>query len=300
MLEAKGSWNDPSVYARDFGGIKCSAIGGPRFLRITRDRLERKEPLDITFLNPDYARRAFLDARLRDHIGRFDLVLVDGHGIQLLAPLFGFRIPARLDTDTVAPKVFELLDELGARVFLFGSKPGVAEAAAERVTARFRRIAVVGTEHGYHDVERGHPGWFEPEDDDRIVSAMNRSGADFVLVSLPTPLQQDWLAEHRAAIEAVVVMTGGSYIDHMAHVSWPDSWYPGWISKMRLDWLYRLAKEPKRLWRRYSIEFLEYLWLAARARAAPLTGGSARPLHRRSGERRRRSSRSSPPGGPEP
>ena len=70
------------------------------------------------------------------------------------------------------------------------------------------------------------PVWFEAEDSDRIVSEMNRSGADFVLVSLPTPLQQDWLAEHRAAIEATVVMTGGSYVDHMVDESWPRSWYP--------------------------------------------------------------------------
>ena len=215
--------DDLAGCARDFGGIKVSVIGESRLLRLIRDCLVRRSRLDITFLNPDYARRAFLDARLRDHIDRFDLVLVDGHGIRLLAPLFGFRIPARLDTDSIAPKLFAMLNELQANVFLFGSRPGVCEQAAERLTAHFPRVVVVGTEHGFYDAIRGHPGWFEAEDSDRIVSQMNRSGADFLLVSLPTPLQQDWLAEHRAAIEATVVMTGGSYVDHMVDESWPRS-----------------------------------------------------------------------------
>ncbi len=119
---------------------------------------------------------------------------------------------------------------------------------------------------------------------------MNRSGADFVLVSLPTPLQQDWLAEHRAAIEATVVMTGGSYIDHMAHASWPQSWYPAWTTTMRLNWLYRLAKEPRRLWKRYSIELVTYVRLAARARVSMPTDGNAMVRRRRSNAPRRRSS----------
>jgi N-acetylglucosaminyldiphosphoundecaprenol N-acetyl-beta-D-mannosaminyltransferase len=290
MQHGERSGDDPAAYARDFGGIKVSAIEEPRLLRLIRDRLVHRSRLDITFLNPDYARRAFLDAGLRDRIARFDLVLVDGHGVRLLAPLFGFRIPVRLDTDSIAPKVFALLNELESNVFLFGSRPGVSEQAARRLTAHFPRIVVVGTDHGFHDAVRGHPGWFEAEDSDRIVSAMNRSGADFVLVSLPTPLQQNWLAEHRAAIEATIVMTSGSYVDHMADASWPRSWYPEWTTTMRLNWLYRLVKEPRRLWKRYSIEFIAYLWLAARARVSMLTDGNAMGLRRRSTGPRRRSS----------
>lgn len=290
MEHGEGLGDDPAAYARDFGGIKVSVIREPRLLRLIRDRLVSKSRLDITFLNPDYARQAFLDAGLRDRIRRFDLVLVDGHGVRWLAPLFGFRIPVRLDTDSIAPKVFALLNELEGAVFLLGSRPGVAECAAERLSVHFPRVVVVGTEHGFHDAARGHPGWFEDEDSDRIVSAMNRSGADFVLVSLPTPLQQDWLAAHRAAIEATVVMTGGSYIDHMADASWPGSWYPEWTTALRLNWLYRLVKEPRRLWRRYSVEFAAYVWLVMRARMSTLTDGNAMVLRRRSTGPRRRSS----------
>lgn len=254
---------EPADYDRDFGGIKLSAIPLDDFLPLVRSHLTNRIRLDITYLNPDYARRAFRDAGLRDRINRFDLVLVDGIGVKLLAPLFGFRVPTRLDTDFITPQVFSLVDEVDCRAFLFGSKPGIAERASDRLVKAYPGIKVAGAEHGFLDVIRGHPGRFDQEDSDRIVKAMNDSRADFVLVSLPTPLQQNWLAENRAAITASVVMTGGSYIDHMAaSEQWPASWYPEWTTRFGLNWFYRLAREPRRLWKRYSVEFLAYVGLA--------------------------------------
>jgi N-acetylglucosaminyldiphosphoundecaprenol N-acetyl-beta-D-mannosaminyltransferase len=260
---------EPAAYDRDFGGIKLSAIALDDFLSLVRSHLVNRRRLDITYLNPDYARRAFRDASLRDRINRFDLVLVDGIGVKFMAPLFGFRVPARLDTDFITPQVFSLVNELDRRAFLFGSKPGIAERASLRLMRAYPGVSVAGTEHGFHDVMRGHPGRFDQQASDRIVKAINDSGADFVLVSLPTPLQQNWLAQNRAAMNASVVMTGGSYIDHMAaSEEWPASWYPEWTTRFGLNWFYRLAREPARLWKRYSFEFLGYVGLAVRTRFA--------------------------------
>jgi exopolysaccharide biosynthesis WecB/TagA/CpsF family protein len=265
----------------DFGGIQVSGLTLADLLSLIQRHITDRARLDITYLNPDYARRAFKDEGLRDRINRFDLVLVDGNGVRLLAPLFGFRIPARLDTDSVAPRVFGLLEHMSAAVFLFGSEPGMAERAAGRLRAAYPGLPVAGTAHGFHDVQRGHPGWFAPEDSDRIVDQMNASGAAFILVGLPTPLQQDWVVEHRDRIEAAVVMTAGSYLDHMAgSAAWPRSWYPEWADRFGLNWFYRLTREPGRLWRRYSVEFVSFVLLAVRARIAGLKDGSATHLHR--------------------
>lgn len=252
---------------RDFGGIKISALTAAELLSRLRAHLHDRSPTAVTYLNPDYARRAFRNAELRHDINRFDLVLVDGIGVARLAPLFGFRVPARLDTDRVAPRLFELIAELRGRVFLFGSAPGVAAEAATRLARAYPDLSVAGSEHGYHDVLAGHPGRIAASDSTRIVAAMNASRADLVVVGLPTPLQQRWLAEHRCLITAPVVMTAGSYLDHMAdNDRWPATWYPPWADRLQLNWLYRLLREPRRLWRRYSVEFADYLRLALRAR----------------------------------
>jgi N-acetylglucosaminyldiphosphoundecaprenol N-acetyl-beta-D-mannosaminyltransferase len=117
-------------------------------------------------------------------------------------------------------------------------------------------------------VLRGHPGHLDARDTDRIVAQMNRVNADMVLVSLPTPMQQEWVAANRDKIHASLVMTSGSLLDHVAdNRDWPRSWYPTWANRLGLNWLSRLVREPRRLWRRYTIEMIDFAWLVLRARA---------------------------------
>jgi N-acetylglucosaminyldiphosphoundecaprenol N-acetyl-beta-D-mannosaminyltransferase len=267
-----------------FAGIRVSPMRREALLEYVTATLRSRQRRCVTFLNPDYALRALSSRRLREDINGCDLVLVDGNGIRLLTPLFGFTVPERLDADTVAPLVFRDLARRGGRVFLFGGAPGVAAAAAGRLVSRFPGLDVVGTEHGYHDVERGHPGVYAAEDSAAIVARVNAGAPDLLVVSLPTPLQQRWTAQHRARLRVPVVMTVGSYLDHVAEARSPlASWYPWWADRLRLNWLYRLAREPRRLWRRYSLDYAELvarvLWLrVARTRRPARRDDGGQPV----------------------
>jgi N-acetylglucosaminyldiphosphoundecaprenol N-acetyl-beta-D-mannosaminyltransferase len=252
---------------RVFAGIKTSPLRCDDVLAAIDARVADRQTMTVTFLNPDYARRALQSEPLRRDINAFDLVLVDGNGVRLLTPLFGFTVPERVDTDSLAGALFRRLAERRGSVFLLGCAPGVAQRAADKLVRVLPDLTVAGVEHGYHDVERGHPGRFADEDSDRIVADINASGADVVLVSLPTPLQQRWVAQHAGAIKAPVVMTAGSYLDHLAE--WDgqaSSWYPRWADALRLNWFYRLIREPRRLWRRYTLEIVGFVALTVRAR----------------------------------
>lgn len=247
-------------------GIKVTAMRKAELLDVAARALTGKERVHLTFLNPDYARRALLDDGIRRDINSFDLVAVDGNGVRLLTPLYGFSVPERLDTDSLAPDLFRLAASLGARVFLFGCAPGVAEAAAASMTQAFPGLRVVGTEHGYHDVQRGHPGRFDEKDSEAIVEQINAARADLVVVSLPTPLQQRWTARFGHRLKAAFVLTAGSYLDHAAQGSLQRGWYPRWADRLRLNWLSRLLREPRRLWRRYTIEAAHFVLLVLRDR----------------------------------
>ncbi len=254
--------------ARLFAGIKLSVIDRSQFLAVIEGALDSRERVWVTFLNPDYARRAMLDGVLRTDVNAFDLVLTDGHGVRLVTRLFGFRVPERLATDSVAPDLLSRLSGRGAGIYLFGCAPTVAELAGTRVEQAYPGLRVVGTEHGFHDVIAGHPGTFPRGAAERVVRDINRSGADVVMVSLPTPMQQSWVTTYGPAIEAPVVMTTGSYLDHVAqNAQFPSPWYPPWADKWGLNWLYRLLKDPGRLWRRYTVEMAHYALLVIRARA---------------------------------
>jgi N-acetylglucosaminyldiphosphoundecaprenol N-acetyl-beta-D-mannosaminyltransferase len=247
---------------RFFAGLAVSPLRHNELVELVVAATLGRHQLSITFLNPDYARRAFLDDHLRNAINHFDYVLVDGNGVRLMTPLFGFIVPERLDTDAVAPHIFRALESLGGGVYLFGCAPGVAERARLRLAVDLPKLRVAGTEHGYFDVDRGHPGHISDDDSVRIIDEINATGPDLLLVSLPTPLQQEWVMAYRDQLQVPVVMTAGSYLDHLAQSrSLEQPWYPGWATTLRLNWLHRLIREPSRLWRRYTLEIAQFTYL---------------------------------------
>jgi N-acetylglucosaminyldiphosphoundecaprenol N-acetyl-beta-D-mannosaminyltransferase len=77
-----------------------------------------------------------------------------------------------------------------------------------------------------------------------------------------------WVAKNAPKLHARLIMTGGGYLDHLAEAV---DWYPKWIRRLRLNWLYRLWREPRRLWRRYTIELLEFAWIVVRTRRSSQT-----------------------------
>ncbi|HET7245819.1 MAG TPA: WecB/TagA/CpsF family glycosyltransferase, partial [Streptosporangiaceae bacterium] len=86
---------------------------------------------------------------------------------------------------------------------------------------------------------------------------------DILHVSIPTPMQQNWVWQVADRLDVPVIITGGSYLDHLAERVY---WYPGWVNTMRLGWAYRLTREPGRLWKRYSLDLAAYGGMVARAK----------------------------------
>lgn len=136
----------------------------------------------------------------------------------------------------------ELAAARGWPVFLYGGGPGVAETLGERLRARFAGLEIVGT----HSPPLRAAG--EPENSE-VLRRISESGARIVWVGLSTPKQELWMANHLERIDSPVVMVGvGAAFDINAGLV-PDA--PRWMQRSGLHWLYRLLREPRRLWRRY-------------------------------------------------
>jgi N-acetylglucosaminyldiphosphoundecaprenol N-acetyl-beta-D-mannosaminyltransferase len=247
----------------DVLGVHVSVADMDALLGAMRTAVIERRQLTITFANPNYVMAAQRDSRLRGLMNAFDVNLADGWGIVLAARIFGKPLPTRMANDDITDGIFGLPAREDWRVFLFGSAPGVAERAAKNLAGWYPGLNVVGTEHGYWDVERGHPGRFDPEDVDRIVADINAAGPDILHVGVPTPLQQVFVTENRERLDVPVIITGGSYLDHLAE---RRHWFPPWVIKLRIGWLYRLFREPRRLWYRYTVELADYLFRVVRYR----------------------------------
>lgn len=125
--------------------------------------------------------------------------------------------------------------------FFYGGGPGVPEQLAERLTMRLPGLQIAGT----------HSPPFRPLTPDEMedtAALINGTGATLVWVGLSTPKQERWMAELRPHLHAPVLFGVGAAFDfHAGRISQA----PVWMQRSGLEWLYRLIKEPRRLWKRY-------------------------------------------------
>jgi N-acetylglucosaminyldiphosphoundecaprenol N-acetyl-beta-D-mannosaminyltransferase len=248
---------------RDFLGVGLTCLPDADFVAAVREAVATRSRLTVSFLNPDYALRAHRIPGLMEKINRFDMVLPDGWGVVLGARWLGYPVPDRQGNDDILPKVFAVSAEYGLSHCLLGYREGTAGQAAANLSSTFPGIPVAGTLHGHWDVIRGHQFRYDDADSDRMVEEVNAANADVLHVSLPTPLQQDWVWRVAGRLNVPVIITGGAYVDHLAERVY---WYPPWATRLRICWLYRLSKEPRRLWKRYSLDLMVYGGMLAKAK----------------------------------
>ena len=247
----------------DFLGISLSCLPDEEFADLVAQAVRTRSRLTVSFVNSEYVLHAHRTAGLMEKINRFDVVLPDGWTVVYAGRWLGLPVPNRQANDDICPRLFALSAEHGFSNFLFGCSQGTPERAAATLTSAFPGVPVAGTLHGYWDVVRGHPGRYDPADVDMMVETINASGADILHVSLPTPMQQNWVWETAGRLNVPVIITAGAYLDHLAE---RVDWYPRWANRARLSWAYRLAREPRRLWKRYSLGYLAYGQMVLRAK----------------------------------
>lgn len=189
-------------------------------------------------------KRAYADA---------GLVLVDGMPVLLAAKLLRRGIPERVAGSDLVPALFEaasrrLADqspELGTeplRVYLLGAAAGVAERAAQRIEARWPGVRIVGCASPAIGFER------QTEENDEILNRIAAAAPDVVIVGLGAPKQELWVHSHRNRIAAPVALCVGATIDFLAG---ERSRAPTWMRRVGLEWMHRMASEPRRLAKRY-------------------------------------------------
>ncbi len=170
-------------------------------------------------------------------------VLNDGVGMDVAAKLlYGATFPENLNGTDFTPALLSALPP-DARVFLFGAREDVVEVCARVIPERFG-ANVVGYHHGYtHDFAA-------------VADAINASGAHVVLVALGNPAQEVWIADYMHQTRATVYIGVGAYLDFLAE-KFPRA--PMWMRKLRLEFVYRLMQEPRRLAKRYTVDLVVFL-----------------------------------------
>jgi N-acetylglucosaminyldiphosphoundecaprenol N-acetyl-beta-D-mannosaminyltransferase len=181
-----------------------------------------------------------------------DLVTPDGMPLVWALRLFGVAGPTRVYGPTLTVHVLERAAKDGVAVGFYGSSPEVMDRMLEACRNRFA---------GLHVTYAHSPPFrkLTTEEDAAVVRDINSSGTRILFVGLGCPKQERWMASHKGSIHAVMLGVGAAF-DFIAGVK-PQA--PAWMQSVGLEWLFRLATEPRRLWRRYAYHNPRFVALLA-------------------------------------
>lgn len=216
-------------------------------------------PALLAFVNPDCLNIAYRNHDYHQILVRATRVLPDGIGIHIGCRMLGVALKANVNGTDLFPALCARAEELGLSLYLLGGQPGIAQAVATNMTARFPGLRIAGTRHGY----------FDAAEEDSALTEINDSGADILLVAFGVPRQEQWLQRHHDRLRPVVRMGVGGLFDFYSGRI-PRA--PQWMREIGLEWTWRLLQEPGRLWRRYLIGnplFLYRVWRQARGVEKP-------------------------------
>jgi N-acetylglucosaminyldiphosphoundecaprenol N-acetyl-beta-D-mannosaminyltransferase len=206
--------------------------------------------------NVDHVMIASEDQGLRAAYARVDLSIPDGMPIVWAARLLGTPIPERVAGSDFVPLVLEQAASRGWRVYFLGGAPGAAERARDRLRQSLPDLNVVGLDAPRFDP---HAPWSVQAG---VVGRIREAKPDIVLVGFGAPKQERWIDQARDELPPMVFFGVGATIDFLAG-DLPRA--PRWMARSGLEWLYRLSREPKRLWHRYLVRDPKFVIVLARA-----------------------------------
>ena len=194
--------------------------------------------------NAEMAYEALHDEQLRLLLNGADLVLPDGAGVVLASRILGTPLKQKVAGVEFADRLLSVLEETGGSVYLLGSKPGVAELAAEKMRAAHPELRICGM----------HDGYFK--DDAPVLEQIRAAQPDVLFVCLGAPKQEFFMKQHLDELPSVRLMIGlGGTLDSFAGTVRRA---PKWMIRFNLEWLYRLICEPRRFGR--MLRLPKYLW----------------------------------------
>ncbi len=228
-----------------------------------------------TLLSPGFRRVFFMNAhccnvRRKDAayaraVANADLLLPDGAGVAMAAKMAGQDLAANLNGTDFVPLLLARAARQGKSVFLFGGTPGTAAAAAAKLVHDIPDLRIAGTRDGFEGA--AHP--------QKAIRDINDSGADIVLVAMGVPTQELWLDEYAHRLDATLTLAVGALFDFLAG---NVTRAPKLVRRARMEWVWRLAMEPRRMAKRYLAGNLTFLGHAARTVCAK---SSATAVYRR-------------------
>lgn len=197
--------------------------------------------------------RHYDESQFRDVMAHADLIVPDGMSLVWTLKAQGWRSQTRVCGPDLMLQICECSARDGIRIGLLGGRPEVLERLEANLGNRFQNLQIV---------YRWSPP-FRPLDSGEAsaeVGRMEQAGVQILFVGLGCPKQERWIAEHLSVCRWPMLGVGAAFDFHSGAIRRA----PGWIQKLGLEWLFRFAMDPKRLWKRALYYIPRFMWLSFR------------------------------------
>lgn len=190
------------------------------------------------------------DPELRDACRRGDLIVPDGMSVVWTSRLAGLPFPERVTGVDLMGTLLEEASARGLSAYFLGARGDVLDELIRRCALRHPGLRVVGFRDGY----------FARDDHEAVVDAIRRARPHMLFVGMPSPFKETWCQRHRLALDVPVILGVGGSFDVLAG---RVRRAPRILQNLGLEWSWRLAMEPGKMWRRYLFTNSEFVWLSA-------------------------------------
>ena len=232
-----------------------------KFMNTEIDNLTMKETIDeidklikenknayVVTPNVDHIVKLETDKELQDVYKDADLILTDGKPLIWISKLYKTPIKEKISGSDLFQLLCEMAAEKGYNMFFLGAGEGVANKAAQNLTNKFPKLNIVGTYSPPFGFEK------DKKEIEKIINMVNKANTQILIVGLGCPKQEKFIHKYRKELNVPISLGLGASLDFEAG---NIKRAPKWMSDNGLEWLYRLSKEPKRMFKRYIVDDLK-------------------------------------------
>lgn len=241
MINQRHFRGDHPADSLDIFGVKLSNLSMAEAMNIVEKAIITRKQKEVFFVNADCLNKVFVDkdyhAILRDSKDLFP----DGIGIKLAGKILGKPVRDNVNGTDMLPLLCDMAAKKGYSMYLLGAAEGVAETMKTKLIHKYPQLNICGFRSGYFDHDK---------DSEFVIGEINDSRPDILLVAFGAPLQEKFIRKNAEKIEAHVLMGVGGLFDFY---SGRIARAPYWMRQIGMEWVFRLMKEPKRMWKRYII-----------------------------------------------
>ena len=234
-------------------GVPVHAVTMQQALAVCQSAVQKRQRLMIGVVNAAKLVNMRRQPVLREAVVASDLVVADGMAVVWAARILGRRLPERVTGIDLFENLLGLAERHGFSVYFLGAAQDVLDTMLERLRVRHPALRIAGSRNGY----------FTDAEAPQVADAIHRTHCDMLFVAMSSPKKEVFLAEWGPRMDIAVCHGVGGSFDVLAGKvkRAPVLW-----QKLGLEWFYRFAQEPRRMWRRYLVTNTLFVHMVLRER----------------------------------